>query len=217
MQTLALRDAAEWESWLVKHHATDPGVWLKIAKKGSAQGSVTAEEADEVALCYGWIDSTRKSHDREFFLQKFSPRRRGSSWLSVRRGLRFESRRGLKNPLQTSGFRVVLLPSSATPGSAALRPAFRRSGLREVQASRVAGRARGFYWLCRHRRRSRARAPALSERVATVAELAVVVVLDHECASVPSPLDGWRSIARGGPAAEPPAGSPRSWLVSSTK
>jgi uncharacterized protein YdeI (YjbR/CyaY-like superfamily) len=83
MQTLAFRDAAEWESWLIEHHATEPGVWLKIAKKGSAHGSVTAEEADEVALCYGWIDSTRKSHDREFFLQKFSPRRRWSSWSRV--------------------------------------------------------------------------------------------------------------------------------------
>lgn len=83
MQTLFFRDAAEWESWLIKHHANAPGVWLKIAKKGSVHGSVTVEEADEVALCYGWIDSTRKSLDRDFFLQKFSPRRRGSSWSRV--------------------------------------------------------------------------------------------------------------------------------------
>jgi uncharacterized protein YdeI (YjbR/CyaY-like superfamily) len=34
-------------------------------------------------VCYGWIDSTRTSHDREFFLQKFSPRRRGSSWSHI--------------------------------------------------------------------------------------------------------------------------------------
>jgi uncharacterized protein YdeI (YjbR/CyaY-like superfamily) len=83
LQALVFRDAAEWEAWLSKHHATEPDAWLKIAKKGSVHRSVSAEEADEVALCYGWIDSTRKAHDREFFLQRFSPRRRGSSWSRV--------------------------------------------------------------------------------------------------------------------------------------
>jgi hypothetical protein len=70
----------QWEAWLAEHHAIQPGVWLEIAKKGSDQRSVTPAEALEVALCYGWIDSQRKSHDGAYFLQKYSPRRRGSSW-----------------------------------------------------------------------------------------------------------------------------------------
>jgi uncharacterized protein YdeI (YjbR/CyaY-like superfamily) len=73
-------DAAEWESWLAAHHAVQDGVWLKIAKKGSDQPSVTPAEAIEVAICYGWIDSQRKSHDGDYFLQRFSLRRRGSAW-----------------------------------------------------------------------------------------------------------------------------------------
>jgi uncharacterized protein YdeI (YjbR/CyaY-like superfamily) len=44
---------------------------------------VTAAEAGEVALCYGWIDSHRKSLDASYFLQKYSPRRPGSSWSRV--------------------------------------------------------------------------------------------------------------------------------------
>jgi uncharacterized protein YdeI (YjbR/CyaY-like superfamily) len=76
-------DAAAWESWLEAHHARAEGVWLKIAKKGSGRPSVTAAEADEVALCFGWIDSLRKSHDEAYFLQKFTPRRRGSSWSRI--------------------------------------------------------------------------------------------------------------------------------------
>jgi uncharacterized protein YdeI (YjbR/CyaY-like superfamily) len=76
-------DAAEWESWLAKHHAERDGVWLKIAKKGSGEASVTPAAAIEVALCYGWIDSRRKSYDGASFLQKYSPRRPGSSWSRV--------------------------------------------------------------------------------------------------------------------------------------
>ena len=59
------------------------GVWLKIAKKGSGRPSVARAEGIEVALCYGWIDSQRKSHDAKYFLQRYSPRRRGSSWSRV--------------------------------------------------------------------------------------------------------------------------------------
>jgi uncharacterized protein YdeI (YjbR/CyaY-like superfamily) len=83
MEVIAFCDAAQWDSWLAAHHATRSGVWLKLAKKGAGQPSVTPVEALEVALCYGWIDSQRKSHDGSWFLQRYSPRRRGSPWSRV--------------------------------------------------------------------------------------------------------------------------------------
>ncbi|TDC51425.1 hypothetical protein E1281_20425 [Actinomadura sp. KC345] len=76
-------DAAEWEMWLVAHHDTEGGVWLKIAKKGSGATSVTIAEALDVALCNGWIDSQRKSCDEDFYLQRYSRRRKGSPWSRV--------------------------------------------------------------------------------------------------------------------------------------
>jgi uncharacterized protein YdeI (YjbR/CyaY-like superfamily) len=76
-------DAAQWESWLAGHHEAEGGVWLKIAKKGSAAASVTVVQALEVALCYGWIDSHRKSYDEHCFLQRYSRRRKGSPWSRV--------------------------------------------------------------------------------------------------------------------------------------
>ena len=76
-------DAAQWEAWLAEHHEAEGGVWLKIAKKRSAFASVTAAYATEVALCYGWIDSHRKSHDEHCFLQRYSRRRKGSPWSRV--------------------------------------------------------------------------------------------------------------------------------------
>jgi uncharacterized protein YdeI (YjbR/CyaY-like superfamily) len=83
VEPLAFGDAAQWESWLAAHCATRSDAWLKIAKKGRGRVSVTPAEALDVALCYGWIDSQRKSHDDEHFLQRYSPRRQGSSWSRV--------------------------------------------------------------------------------------------------------------------------------------
>jgi uncharacterized protein YdeI (YjbR/CyaY-like superfamily) len=76
-------DAAQWESWLADHHDLQAGVWLKIAKKGSGKSSVTPMEALDACLCYGWIDSQRRSFDETYFLQKYSPRRPGSSWSKI--------------------------------------------------------------------------------------------------------------------------------------
>jgi len=44
---------------------------------------VTASEALDVALCYGWIDGTRRRLDELYFLQWYCPRRPRSSWSKV--------------------------------------------------------------------------------------------------------------------------------------
>lgn len=80
---IAFADAAQWESWLADNHERAAGVWVKIAKKGSAKTSVTIAEALDVALCYGWIDSHRRSCDEDYYLQRYSPRRPTSSWSQV--------------------------------------------------------------------------------------------------------------------------------------
>ncbi|MGI8483692.1 MAG: YdeI/OmpD-associated family protein [Thermomicrobiales bacterium] len=66
--------------WLCEHHTHPDGVWIKVARKASGVASVTHDEAVDMALCYGWIDGQRKSHDDRFFLQKFTPRRPRSLW-----------------------------------------------------------------------------------------------------------------------------------------
>jgi uncharacterized protein YdeI (YjbR/CyaY-like superfamily) len=69
-----------WEQWLTEHHCCAQLVWLQIAKKGVLSKTVTYDEALDVALCFGWIDGQRKSQDEHYFLQRFTPRRRGSLW-----------------------------------------------------------------------------------------------------------------------------------------
>ena len=75
---LQFPDAGRWRAWLARNHRSPDGVWLKIAKKGAPESSVSYAEALDEALCFGWIDGQKKSHDRHAFLQKFTPRRPGS-------------------------------------------------------------------------------------------------------------------------------------------
>ncbi|GAA2631898.1 YdeI/OmpD-associated family protein [Dactylosporangium fulvum] len=76
-------DTGAWDGWLTEHGASTPAVWLRIAKKGSAVAGLTAASAGDVALCHGWIDSHRRSLDSTHFLQRFSPRRKGSPWSRI--------------------------------------------------------------------------------------------------------------------------------------
>ena len=82
-EVIAFRDAAAFEVWLAEHVETQPGVWLKIAKKASGIPSLTSDEAVDLGLCYGWISGQRKAMDTEYFLQKYVPRRRRSQWSLV--------------------------------------------------------------------------------------------------------------------------------------
>lgn len=74
-------DAAAWRAWLNENEHSHDGVWLALAKKGTTSPTtlVYAEALDE-ALCSGWIDGQKRSHDAAVFLQRFTPRRRRSMW-----------------------------------------------------------------------------------------------------------------------------------------
>src|SRR5436309_442771 len=78
-------DLDAWTGWLDANHDTAPGIWLKLAKKGSGISSVTYAEALEAALAYGWIDGQKKSYDESYWLQKFAPRKASSIWSKINR------------------------------------------------------------------------------------------------------------------------------------
>jgi uncharacterized protein YdeI (YjbR/CyaY-like superfamily) len=58
---------------------------LRIAKRGSGAETVSHAEALEEALAHGWIDAVRRRQDDRFFLQRFTPRRPGSTWSKINR------------------------------------------------------------------------------------------------------------------------------------
>jgi uncharacterized protein YdeI (YjbR/CyaY-like superfamily) len=76
---------AHLEEWFEANAAGSPGLWLKIAKKGAPEPSVTYAEALELALCFGWIDSQKRGLDDTHFLQRFTPRRPRGRWSKINR------------------------------------------------------------------------------------------------------------------------------------
>jgi uncharacterized protein YdeI (YjbR/CyaY-like superfamily) len=82
---LLFADQAELERWLEANQEASGGVWLQIAKKGAREPSVTYAEALELALCFGWIDSQKRGHDDQHFLQRFTPRRPRGRWSKINR------------------------------------------------------------------------------------------------------------------------------------
>jgi len=77
------KNARAFEAWLKKNHGKSDGLWLKIAKRGADEPSVTYAEAVEIALCWGWIDGQKKGLDEQHFLQRFTPRRARSIWSKI--------------------------------------------------------------------------------------------------------------------------------------
>jgi len=73
------------ENWMRARHDKQPELWIKIHKKGSGLRSVTAPEALDVMLCWGWIDGLRRGFDEKSFLQRYTPRRAKSIWSQVNR------------------------------------------------------------------------------------------------------------------------------------
>ncbi len=77
---LYFKNTTEFRIWLHKNHAISKGVYLVFYKVSSEQESMRWEEAVQVAICYGWIDSTVKKLDDERRQQLFTPRNDKSVW-----------------------------------------------------------------------------------------------------------------------------------------
>jgi len=77
------KTAASFHAWLAKNHDKADEVWIKIHKVGSGLPSITAKQAIDVVLCWGWIDAVRKGFDDRSFLQRFTPRSKKGIWSQI--------------------------------------------------------------------------------------------------------------------------------------
>lgn len=69
--------------WLGQHHDQADEIWIRIFKKATGRPTITAVEAIDVVLCWGWIDAIRKSWDDESFVQRYTRRGRKSLWSQI--------------------------------------------------------------------------------------------------------------------------------------
>ena len=72
-------DRAEFREWLHRNGTTSAGIWLIFGKKGGPV-TITATEALEEALCYGWIDGHIQSIDDTKYRKYFARRTKNSKW-----------------------------------------------------------------------------------------------------------------------------------------
>jgi uncharacterized protein YdeI (YjbR/CyaY-like superfamily) len=80
LPVLAFPDQAAFEEWLEAQHSTAPGLYVRLAKKGSGVPSLTHAEMVESLLCFGWIDGRSNRLDERSYLMRVTPRRPRSVW-----------------------------------------------------------------------------------------------------------------------------------------
>lgn len=76
---LTFKSREAFRAWLAENGGTSGGVWLLFGKKGGPV-TLTAPEALEEALCFGWIDGQMQSLDDKTYKKYFSIRRENSKW-----------------------------------------------------------------------------------------------------------------------------------------
>lgn len=79
-ETLYVATREAWRDWLAAHHEEAREIWLVSYRKHTGRPSVLYNDAVEEALCFGWIDSTRKGIDEERYAQRYTPRRPKSAY-----------------------------------------------------------------------------------------------------------------------------------------
>jgi len=82
---LSFRDAEAFEAWLAGQPRDAAGAWLKFAKAGAPEPTLSKPEAIDSALAYGWIDGQLGRVDEHYFKVRFTPRKARSAWSQVNR------------------------------------------------------------------------------------------------------------------------------------
>lgn len=83
VETFCPKSQADWRKWLEKHHQSKQSVWLVYFRSSTKVASLSWSEAVDEALCFGWIDSTKKTIDEERYMQYFSKRKPNSTWSKI--------------------------------------------------------------------------------------------------------------------------------------
>ncbi|WP_433290725.1 YdeI/OmpD-associated family protein [Actinoplanes sp. CA-030573] len=105
LEELIVADAGALRAWLSAHHATSPGVWLALTRKGGTVTTLTWQQAVDEALCFGWIDGQARKGDHETSWIRFTPRRPRSAW--SRRNVAHVARLEAEGRMQPAGRAVV--------------------------------------------------------------------------------------------------------------
>ena len=76
-------DKQDWRKWLELNHEEKNAVWLIFYKTKSPKYNLSWSESVDEALCFGWIDSTKRTIDSEKYKQYFCKRKAKSNWSKI--------------------------------------------------------------------------------------------------------------------------------------
>ena len=83
MNNYCPKNKEDWRKWLKKNHLIKDSIWLIFYKKKSPKANLSWSEAVDEALCFGWIDSTKKAIESEKYTQYFCKRKSKSNWSKI--------------------------------------------------------------------------------------------------------------------------------------
>jgi uncharacterized protein YdeI (YjbR/CyaY-like superfamily) len=76
-------DKQGWRKWLELNHNKKEAVWIIFYKKKSSKFNLNWSESVDEALCFGWIDSVKRTINNEKYKQYFSKRKANSTWSKI--------------------------------------------------------------------------------------------------------------------------------------
>ncbi len=105
MNSYCPENKEEWRSWLKENHSAKDSIWLIFYRKASPNHNLNWSEAVDEALCFGWIDSTKRSIDDEKYAQYFCKRKPKSNWSKINK----EKVKGLieQGLMEEAGFKSI--------------------------------------------------------------------------------------------------------------
>ncbi|MCB1179491.1 MAG: bacteriocin-protection protein, YdeI/OmpD-associated family, partial [Leptospiraceae bacterium] len=77
------KNKKEWRKWLKLNHKKKEAVWVIFYRKNSPDYNLSWSESVDEALCFGWIDSVKKTIDLEKYKQYFTKRKDKSNWSKI--------------------------------------------------------------------------------------------------------------------------------------
>jgi len=86
MNKILFTNRAEFRNWLEANALSDDSIWLIIGKTKRIE-TITASEALEEALCFGWIDGQIRSVDDDSYIKYFKQRSNKSNWSKKNKSL----------------------------------------------------------------------------------------------------------------------------------
>jgi uncharacterized protein YdeI (YjbR/CyaY-like superfamily) len=77
---ISFSSPSAFRRWLEAQPRNSPGAWIKFARKGAAEPTISKSDAIDLALAHGWIDGQLGKVDDLYYRTRFTPRKPKSAW-----------------------------------------------------------------------------------------------------------------------------------------